>query len=232
MLNRNAPPFPIARLNASCARAGLLPRSLKSHFIIHGLLRDKRTMVSRQRLYNLRRICLSALPHGAFVECGVAKGGCLALMTALSTSRKIWGFDSFEGMPPLGEKDKGDGQDWVGYRCSGIDGQDAVARTFNQYGVSMKNVTLVKGWFSETVPQQSGNIGPIAILRLDSDWYESTRLTLEKLYPLVSPGGIVIIDDYHTFSGCRLAVDEFRTNNRILNPLITTESDSEVFWTR
>src|SRR5206468_5440405 len=66
-----------------------------------------------------------------------------------------------------------------------------------------------KGWFESTVPRASGEIGPIAVLRLDGDWYESTKVCLENLYELISPGGIVILDDYDYWQGCRAAADEF-----------------------
>ena len=65
------------------------------------------------------------------------------------------------------------------------------------------------GWFQDTVPTQAAKIGPIAVLRLDGDWYASTKVCLDHMYDQVSDGGFIIIDDYGTYDGCRLAVDEF-----------------------
>jgi O-methyltransferase len=73
-------------------------------------------------------------------------------------------------------------------------------------------------------------LAPIAVLRLDNDWYKSTRFCLETLYARVVEGGLVIIDDYHTFIGCKTAVDEFRQKHGIASPMITTESCSEAYW--
>jgi hypothetical protein len=144
--------------------------------------------------------------------------------------RQVWGFDSFEGMPELTENDAGSGQNWVGISCVGEEGVKAVSKTFSLLGVSMKNVNLVKGWFEDTLENAKQDIGPIAILRLDNDWYASTRFCLETLYDSVIPGGVVIIDDYFSWEGCRKAVDEFRDQIGETAALKITEKNSEVFW--
>ncbi len=122
-------------------------------------------------------------------------------------------FDSFEGLPPAREE---------------LDGASAVAWQKNsrspahynnctaaeeEAGAAMKlsgatSFSLVKGWFNETIPRFAPP-NEIAVLRLDGDWYESTRVCLENLYPHVAPGGIVIVDDYHIWDGCARAVNEF-----------------------
>ena len=142
----------------------------------------------------------------------------------------VWGFDSFEGMPELSEKDSGDGQKWVGYICSGERGEQQVYNTLKQLGVNQNNFHLVKGWFEDTLVDRLNNIGEISILRLDNDWYESTKFCLETLYSKVISGGVIIIDDYYSFAGCRKAVDEFRESNKISAELQETEKHSEVFW--
>ncbi|MFM7447889.1 MAG: TylF/MycF/NovP-related O-methyltransferase, partial [Leptolyngbyaceae cyanobacterium] len=78
---------------------------------------------------------------------------------------------------------------------------------------------LIKGWFQDTVPVYRDKVGPIAILRLDGDWYESTKIPLDNFYDLIVPGGAVIVDDYATCFGSRRAVDEFRLNRDIKSPL-------------
>lgn len=205
----------------------LAPKARERDWVLREL-RD-RTMVSQQRLRHLYQLCSDpALPAGSLVECGVGPGGCTATMAyAGGAARSVWGFDSFEGMPPLSDEDEGDGTKWVGFRCSGRgleEAQDTMAR------LRLRNATLVRGWFEQTLPQYTERLGTIAVLRLDNDWYQSTRYCLEQLYDRVAPGGAVIIDDYHSFIGCRKAVDEFRAERGIVAELITTDADSEAWW--
>jgi O-methyltransferase len=158
---------------------------------------------------------------GALVECGVAEGGCSALMAKVaarySEARTTWLFDSFEGLPDPTDKDfiePNSGTTGENVRplergsCLGTYGrvQDVL---FRRFGLDRNKITLVKGWFQDTLPAYKNRIGPIAMLRIDGDWYESTRCCLENLFDQVAPGGYCIIDDYGTFHGCRLATDEF-----------------------
>ena len=165
----------------------------------------------------------------SFVECGVAKGGSLAMMKfASGKNNKIIGFDSFEGMPNITNEDidsynKDDPTYWVGkLNENGIIG---VYNTLNKLNLNMDNITLVKGFFQDTLQIQENidNIGEIAVLRLDGDWYDSTRICLEKLYDKVIEGGIIIIDDYGHFIGAKKATDEFIEKNNIKSPLIKTD---------
>jgi hypothetical protein len=142
----------------------------------------------------------------------------------------VWGFDSFEGLPELTDEDEGSGSGWVGFRCSGAAGEEAVHETFAELQVPLDNVRLVKGWFEESLPGCVEQIGDIAVLRLDSDWYASTKFCLEKLYDSVVSGGAVIIDDYFTFTGCRKAVDEFRAEQGITAKLHVTDPRTEAYW--
>lgn len=75
--------------------------------------------------------------------------------------------------------------------------------------LDIRNVHLVRGWFEETLPKTKAMIGPIALLHIDADWYASTKMCLEELYAQVVEGGIVVIDDYGTWSGCKKATDEW-----------------------
>jgi Macrocin-O-methyltransferase (TylF) len=188
-------------------------------------------MALASHLRNLRDLALSyADQPGAFVECGVARGGCLALMSHLAGPDRItWGFDSFDGLPELGSEDEGSGQEFVGFRCSG-EGQQAVSKTFTTLGLPMSNVRIVAGWFDQTLRGFTNEVGPIALLRLDADWYEPTRLALEAFYDSVISGGAIIINDYFTFTGCQRAVDEFRAGLRPAGALQIVDPYSEVFW--
>jgi lipopolysaccharide biosynthesis glycosyltransferase/predicted O-methyltransferase YrrM len=215
--------------------------SMKEYYkvFINNINSNGFTLVSKERLTNLYNQCLKFKDTNySFVECGVAKGGCLAMMKIASgKNNKIFGFDSFEGMPPITEEDIGSynkscilttfGK--VGDNLSG--GIDNVYNTFNKLNVNMENVTLIKGFFQDTLQIQENidNIGEIAILRLDSDWYESTKICLEKLYDKVIDGGIIIIDDYGHWVGAKKATDEFREINNITSQLIQTDY-TEHYW--
>jgi len=197
------------------------------------------TLVSNERLKNLYNQCLKfKSTNYSFVECGVAKGGCLSMMKfASGKNNKIFGLDSFEGMPNITNEDIGNYnkscplKDFgkVGDNLSG--GIENVYNTFNCLNLNMNNVTLIKGFFQDTLQIQENidKIGKIAILRLDGDWYESTKICLDKLYDKVIEGGIIIIDDYGHFIGAKKATDEFREKNNIKSPLIQTDY-TEHYW--
>lgn len=157
---------------------------------------------------------------GVFVECGVWRGGSVmaAALTFLRVEdpRELWLYDTFEGMtrpderdvdyngvPALNEWTDGQVYQSLGPETSFDAVRDAVAST--SYDMSL--VTMVRGKVEDTIP---GDVPPsIAILRLDTDWYESTIHELEHLYPRLSPGGVLIIDDYGYYTGARQAVDEY-----------------------
>ena len=189
-------------------------------------------MVTARGLRNLRDLALEcqALP-GAFVECGVARGGCLALMALLAgPDRTVWGFDSFQGLPELTPEDKGHGVEWVGAVCAGPDGEKAVTHTFETLGIPMDDVRLVGGWFQDTLSRFVDEVGAIALLRLDADFYKATKFVLDTLYDSVVPGGAIIIDDYFMYTGCRTAVDEFRAERRITSRLEVADPHCVAFW--
>ena len=213
--------------------------TLKPNLFINRIISNGFTLVSNERLKNLYGQCSKfKSTNYSFVECGVAKGGCLSMMKfASGKNNKIFGFDSFEGMPRITNEDIGDYnkscplKDFgkVGDNLSG--GIDNVYNTFNRLNLNMDNVTLIKGFFQDTLQVQENiaNIGKIAILRLDGDWYESTKICLDKLYDNVIEGGIIIIDDYGHFIGAKKATDEFRDKYNIKSPLIQTDY-TEYYW--
>jgi FkbM family methyltransferase len=206
------------------------------HNFINTILSNGATMVSKERLINLYKQC-NKFNHTnySFVECGVAKGGCLALMKyAAGNNNKIFGFDSFEGMPEINEgKDidkynKYDPKFWVGKLNE--EGIQPVYDNFKKLNLNFNNVNIVKGFFEDTLTDKMiEEIGKICILRLDNDWYESTKFTIEKLYDNVVDGGIILIDDYGAFIGCKRAIDEFREKNNISSQLYNTDGE-EYYW--
>ena len=211
---------------------------INKNIFIKNIISNKLTLVSEERLINLYNHCSNFKnTKYSFVECGVAKGGCLAMMKYCSgINNKIFGFDSFEGMPDIIDKDisnynKSDPKIWIGKSlCDGI---NSVYDTFTKLDLDMNNVTLVKGFFQDTLQIQENidNICEIAVLRLDGDWYESTKICLEKLYNNVIEGGIIIIDDYGHFIGAKMATDEFREKYNIKSTLIQTDY-TEYYWVK
>lgn len=160
--------------------------------------------------------------QGSVVECGVWRGGssmaaALALLQEKNPGRDLYLFDTFEGMTPPTDVDKTvDGKlaqtylnndpEKKGVWC--VAGLEDVQENMASTGYPTDRVHYIKGPVEETIPAQSPK-GPIALLRLDTDWYESTRHELVHLFPQLVPGGVLIIDDYGHWTGARKAVDEF-----------------------
>jgi len=158
---------------------------------------------------------------GSFVECGTWKGGCAAIMGAVAnrygTGRKTWYLDSFEGMPEKpSDKDTDNPEEIMGdvLKASVADVEELI---FGKLHLPKENNFIIKGWFQETFPKIKKDMGQIALLRLDADWYEATIYCLRELYDQVVNGGYIIFDDYARWEGCRAAVREF-SEERKINP--------------
>ena len=183
------------------------------------------TMLSEARLYSLfclaKRICVENIP-GNFVECGVAGGGSTALMAAVMKRytqqlRWLYAFDSFEGMPAPTEEDNqggipADASGWGTGTCAAPEA--SVREICSKLGVS-DLVHTVKGYFQDTLPQMRDSVGMIALLHMDGDWYESTKAILHNLYDRVVNDGVIQVDDYGHWEGCRQAVHEFEAMREI-----------------
>jgi O-methyltransferase len=155
---------------------------------------------------------------GAFVECGVWRGGMSAAVAELlkSKNKEIHLFDSFQGLPPAQEIDGKEAVQWQSDvtspnffdNCNAEEHSAIEAMAMAKYQLYY----IHKGWFDKTVPLYDG--GEIAILRLDGDWYDSIMVCLRHLFPKVSKGGIVIIDDYYTWDGCARAVHDYLSSTQ------------------
>jgi hypothetical protein len=171
------------------------------------------TMVDLTRLRMLVRLAddvHSRQVPGCIVECGTWKGGGLALIDwALrehNDRRTPWAFDSFAGLPaPSANDDVRSKRMFFDGWCSASPAD--VERAFDTVGGGHEHVRIVRGWLSDTL--RESNTGPIALLNVDVDWYESVKIAFGVLYDRVSSGGIVNIDDYGRWAGCDLAVHEF-----------------------
>lgn len=180
------------------------------------------TMCSNARLrglYRALRYVVRDKIAGDVVECGCARGGSAALMALtlrrLGSRRKLWLFDTFEGLPaPSSEDPDFEIADLFTGACVGT--LHEVRGLFERLDVA-DGVTFVKGLFQETLPVTP--IGQIAVLHIDGDWYESVKVCLESLYDKVVAGGVIQLDDYGYWAGARKAVDEFMKRRGIRAPL-------------
>ena len=163
---------------------------------------------------------------GAFMEAGVWRGGAVAFMAAmnevLGLGREVIAADSFQGIPQS-EHLRGDPVDlWEDRWAAGL---AEVRSNIARYGIDTARIRFVEGFFKDSLPTLQVNA--IALLRLDADSYESTMHILENLYPKVSPGGVILVDDCH-LPGCVAALIEFRKARGILAPM--REAGNNVYW--
>lgn len=196
------------------------------------------TMTTPPRIYALRRAVeyvVSRPVSGAIVECGVWRGGsvmaiALTLLRLGDTSRDIYLFDTFEGMTEPGSEDVKhsgetaaeilatsgrDSDDWA------IAALDDVRQAVSSVGYPEERIHFVQGRVEDTLPRTE--TGEIALLRLDTDWYASTKHTLTHLYPRLAAGGVLIVDDYAYWEGARQAVDEYISEQGL--PLLLNRID-------
>jgi hypothetical protein len=174
------------------------------------------TMVGVKRLDNVQACMEDVLADdvpGDFVEAGVWRGGTSIFMRAVLkahgvTDRAVFVADSFEGLPPPDpERFPADSRSRLHKHDFLAVPQETVAEHFERFGLLDDQVRFVKGWFRDTMPALAEH--QWAIIRMDGDMYESTMNVLENLYPGLSPGGYVIVDDY-AIPACRQAVGDYR----------------------
>ncbi len=199
------------------------------------------TMTPPERMYNLWLAMRHVLDHGIpgdIVECGVWRGGSAMLAAHVlrergDSDRRVWLYDTFEGMTAPTEKDvdpeglidtreiwarsqKGDHNEWC------YASLEDVRRNMASTGFPDSRTVYVKGKVEETLPKQTPD--RIALLRLDTDWHASTAAELGHLYPKLSPGGVLLVDDYGQWKGQREAVDEYLAQQRA--PLLLARIDA------
>jgi O-methyltransferase len=189
------------------------------------------TMTGPERIFALNEAVKYVIENnieGDFVECGVWKGGStLAVALTLEklgiTNRNLYLYDTFDGSSGVTEVDVDlnnesalelmkthDKEKHAIWSYSGI---DEVKRTMMQSKYPADKIIYVKGMVEDTLPQS--NHEKIALLRLDTDWYQSTRAEMEILYPKLVPGGVLIIDDYGYWQGAKKAVDEYIQQHKL-----------------
>jgi O-methyltransferase len=191
---------------------------------------SKYSMTSKLRMYVLSqaiKYVKNENIEGDFVECGIWKGGNIILFNKFNLlydlKKKIYGFDTFEGMSEPDELDKHNNitakelakeygikkmSDWC------YSSYDHVVKNISKNTI-FSNIFLIKGNVEQTLLEEKNLPEKISILRLDTDWYASTKIELEVLYKKLVKGGILIIDDYGHWQGARKAVDEYFKNKNI-----------------
>jgi hypothetical protein len=211
----------------------------------HYVNTDAVSMMPLARFENIKGCIESILRErvpGDLIETGVWRGGATIFMRAVLkaygvTDRLVWVADSFEGLPapdaaqfPLEAKAQSGPVIQKAYHNLAVD-LDEVKRNFVAYGLLDDQVKFLKGWFKDTLP--AAPIPTLSLMRLDGDFYESTRDALNNLYGRLSIGGYVIIDDYgeDSWTYCRKAVDEFRSERQIQDTLIAVDSKCS-YWRR
>ncbi|MFE3860391.1 TylF/MycF family methyltransferase [Streptomyces goshikiensis] len=196
------------------------------------------TMIGLHRLDNIQKCVEQVLRDGVpgdFIETGVWRGGACILMRALLKAhgvedRNVWLADSFAGVPvtsedshPLDQAMEFHNLNWV-LSCS----EEQVRQNVARYGLLDDQVKFLPGMFADTLP--NAPIDQLAVLRLDGDLYESTMDALVNLYPKVSVGGFVIVDDY-LIPACKQAVHDYRNEHGIDEPIETVDVTG-VYWRR
>jgi hypothetical protein len=211
------------------ATADMSGLSAGDRAIVQRALPYTMTGVARlQALMDAVRYCVARECRGAFVECGVWRGGSvLAMILTLQElgvdDRDIYLFDTFEGMTRPSEHDvspqdgpaleawqqaqRDDAHPWEEVFGPAAFDESSVRETLSATGYPLQRLHFVRGPVEETVPGAAPE--RLALLRLDTDWYESTRHELEHLYPRLTDGGVLIIDDYGHWEGARRAVDDY-----------------------
>ncbi len=194
------------------------------------------SMIGLKRMENLEfcidQILADNIP-GDFMETGVWRGGACIFMKAVlaaynDTGRNVWLADSFQGLPkPKVEEfpeDLGD-QHYTQERLA--ISLETVKQNFEKYDLLDDRVRFIEGWFSDTLHQAP--VEQLALLRLDGDMYESTIVALENLYPKLSGGGYLIVDDYGAIPACRKATEDYRRNHNITEEIVRIDWTG-VFW--
>lgn len=197
------------------------------------------TMVGMTRMNNVQACLETVLEEnipGDFIETGAWRGGVCIFARGIfkaydADDRNVWVADSFEGIPEVGEDAHPDDIRLAMHEHNAVlaVSEEQVRKNFARYDLLDDRVRFLPGLFCDTLP--TAPIEQLAVLRLDGDLYQSTRDALDNLYPKLSVGGFVIIDDY-LVPGCRAAVDEFRREHDIESDPIERIDRFSVFWRR
>lgn len=166
--------------------------------------------------------------EGDFVECGVCNGGSAATISLafINSNKKAWLYDSFQGLPEPEEIDGVLAKDYVG-AFLGL--EEKVKEAMEIAHFPKERYLIQKGWFADTFQEPLPEM--ISFLHIDSDWYDSVMLCLDTFYDLVSTGGIILLDDFGHWEGCREAFYDF-AQKRGIKPLLERFGHTQAFWVK
>jgi O-methyltransferase len=191
---------------------------------------DAETMVGTRQLDNIQFCITDVLKHkipGDVMECGAWRGGVTIFMRAVlraygDAEKTVWVADSFEGMPRTNFRPD---LDWgpPGEMAASL---EEVQQNFARYGLLDDRVRFLKGFFNKTLP--TAPIAKLSVLRADADFYDSQQDVLTNLYPKLSVGGYMIVDDYPA-AGCKRAIDEYRQAHNITEQIMTSDTTG-IYW--
>lgn len=193
---------------------------------------DAEVLVGTRQLDNIHYCITDVLRRevpGDLIEAGVYRGGSAIFMRGVlkacgDKERKVWVADSFQGLP---DPDPGLNPAKLWGQGDMAVALEVVKDNFARYGLLDDNVCFLKGFFSDTLPKAP--ITKLAVLRIDADLYESTMDALSSLYPRLSVGGYVILDDYLNLADCRRAIDDYREAHGIVEQIQPIDSMA-VYW--
>lgn len=195
------------------------------------------TMIGLRRLDNLQQCVEDVLKNqvpGDLIETGVWRGGAAIFMRAIvkaygDTARVVWAADTFAGLPPPNPRKYPQDADSELYQVPYLAvSLEQVRDNFRKYALLDEQVRFLKGLFSETLP--TAPIERLAVIRLDGDMYESTMDALVHLYPKLSVGGYLLIDDF-SVPACRQALEDYRGRHGIAEPIQAVDWTG-AFWQR
>lgn len=181
-----------------------------------------------EKLYVLGRDVVARNISGDWVECGVCNGGSAAAIACAfrDTDRKGWLYDSFMGMPSTREVDGRAADQYIG-ACVGS--EDKVREALRIVHYSENNYIIRRGHFKDTFRDPTPQT--ISFLHVDADWYDSVILSLKTFYDLVAEGGVIVLDDFGHWEGCREAFYDF-VKQRGLKPLLERFGHTQAFWVK
>lgn len=199
----------------------------KEFFKLHKAIKDY-TLCDLKRLKSLWQLVNGIEERGIkgdVVECGSYKGGTAALLRAgMRLERKLWIYDSFQGMPNTSHEDGEEAKKWKGSCAASLkDVVDVLGAT----GAQKDTFIIREGWFDETFKEELPR--QVAFLHCDADWYDSVTLVLETFYPLMPVGACVVLDDFGYWEGCRRAFYDFCGRHGEM-PLLERVGITQAWW--
>jgi len=206
---------------------------IESTHVARTRMEDAETMLGIKQLDQMQACITDVIKRnvpGDVLEAGVWRGGMTIFMRGVlkvmgERQRRVWVVDSFEGLPD--PEASFDSFGWMkGAMAVSL---DQVRSSFARYGLLDEQVVFLKGFFNDTL--QDAGISALSVLRVDADLYESTRDVLNHLYPKLSAGGYAIFDDYQNLKDCQRAIDEYRLQYRIEDPIVKIDKRA-VYWVK